>query len=500
MTVPPEQREVAEFLAGLTRATPAETHISLVFVGEDTVWKLKKAVALPFLDFTDLQTRRRMCLREVEINTPAAPGLYRDAVPIIRGPDGALSLGNPDDDAGAVDWVLRMARVPAGDFLDDIARHDGLDARLLDGLADTVAEYHQRLPPIGTTSPATAMRRVLDGNLRAARAAGLDAAELRRWVDAIGPALNRLSGWLDRRGADGWVRRGHGDLHLGNLCLWHGRPVAFDALEFDEDLATIDLGYDLAFLLMDLDRRVGRPAGNRVLNRYIARTGDAGLLAGLPVFLSMRAMIRAHVEATRGNAEQSSSYLTAASGYLRSAKAVVVAVGGLPGSGKSTLARALAPDLGPAPGALIPRSDEIRKRLHGVGPEAKLPQSAYSDAASTRVFAELTQQAGTAACAGHAVIADATFIDPQHRAALKAAAAAAGVPFIGLWLEVPLDVLAARIDARRNDASDATRTVLQAASRSPDAHAGGWVSISATDRDVALAAARDAVMSLHEMC
>ena len=115
--------------------------------------------------------------------------------------------------------------------------------------------------------------------------------------------------WLAQRARDGFVRRAHGDLHLGNLCLWQGRPVPFDALEFDEAMATIDLGYDLAFLLMDLDRRVSRAAANRVLNRYVARTGDAALTRGLPVFLSLRAMVRAHVEAKRGNAEMAARYL-----------------------------------------------------------------------------------------------------------------------------------------------------------------------------------------------
>src|ERR1700712_4300618 len=161
MAVPPEQQEVSEFLAGLTGSKLSETHVSLVYVGEDTVWKLKKSVALSFLDFTDIRPRRRLCLREVKINSPAAPGLYRDAVPIIRGPDGKLTLGTPDDESTAVDWVLRMARVPPEDFLDDIAERGGLDASLLDGLADTVAEYHRRLPAIFSTSPATSMHRVL---------------------------------------------------------------------------------------------------------------------------------------------------------------------------------------------------------------------------------------------------------------------------------------------------------------------------------------------------
>ncbi len=257
-------------------------------------------------------------------------------------------------------------------------------------------------------------------------------------------------------------------------------------------LATIDLGYDLAFLLMDLDRRVSRAAANRVLSRYVARTGDAALTGGLPVFLSLRAMIRAHVEAKRGDADIAVGYLAAASAYLQAKRSVVLAIGGLPGSGKSTLARALAPDLGRAPGALVLRSDEIRKRQYGVAPEDRLPQSAYSDAASEAVFTALAALVRVTAGGGHAVIADATFIDPRHRKMIEAAARAAGVPFLGFWLEVPLVDLEARIAARQRDASDATVAVLRAASRS-NPRAGDWVAIDATDAAGAQAAALDAV-------
>jgi uncharacterized protein len=268
--------------------------------------------------------------------------------------------------------------------------------------------------------------------------------------------------------------------------------VPFDALEFDEALATIDLGYDLAFLLMDLDRRVSRAAANRVLSRYVARTGDASLTGGLPVYLSLRAMIRAHVEAKRGAADIALGYLAAASAYLQAKRPLVLAIGGLPGSGKSTLARALAPDIGNAPGALVLRSDEIRKRQHGVAPEERLPQAAYSDAASEAVFAALAALVRVTASGGHAVVADATFIEPRHRTLIEAAARAAGVPFLGIWLEAPLAELEARIAARRHDASDATIAVLRAASRS-NPHAGAWIAIDATDASAAQAEARDAL-------
>ena len=207
------------------------------------------------------------------------------------------------------------------------------------------------------------------------------------------PRWTRSDPWLIQRAGEGFVRRAHGDLHLSNLCLWRGRPVPFDALEFDRSLATVDLAYDLAFLLIDLDHLVDRAAANRVLNRYVARTGDVGLVPVLPAFLSIRAMVRAHVEARSGHATAWQPYLQAAQDYLRPAPAIVVAIGGLPGTGKSTLARALAPELGRAPGALILRSDEIRKRQHNVEPEQRLPQSAYSDAASQVVFATIADGA-----------------------------------------------------------------------------------------------------------
>jgi uncharacterized protein len=491
MTVPPKQAEVVEFLRGLAGSEPLETHISLVFVGADTVWKLKKAVRLAFLDFSALEARQRFTLRELELNCPAAPGLYRDAVPVVRRADGTLGFGKADE-LPVVDWVLRMARVPGDDFLDAIAAAGGLTPQLLDALGDAIAAFHRGLPPAIGTDVIAAMRHVTHGNAQSARDAGLAEDAVQAWQGHTLGALDAVAPWLAQRELDGFVRRAHGDLHLGNLCLWRGRPVPFDALEFDEAMATIDLGYDLAFLLMDLDQRVTRAAANRVLNRYVARTGDAALTDGLPVFLSMRAMVRAHVEAKRGNADIAARYLSAATGYLQAKSPVVVAIGGLPGSGKSTLARTLAPELGNAPGALVLRSDEIRKRQHAVAPEQQLPQSAYGDTASEAVFAELAALVRATAAGGHAVVADATFIDPRHRIMVEAAARAAGVRFLGCWLEAPLAELEARIAARRLDASDATTAVLRAVGRS-DPRAGDWVAIDATDVAVAQHQAREAI-------
>jgi len=446
VSIPPAQAAVAAFLERLTNAAPIETHISAVYVGTDAALKMKKAVALGFLDFTELAERERFCRRELALNQPGAPALYRDVVAVTRGADGGLRLGGRGE---VVEWVLRMAPLPPEAFLDSLP---DIPPDLLDAIADAVAALHAAAPH-DDADAAAAMARVIAGNRAAGIAAGLDLAA---WQPEV--LLQRLAPMLRARAAAGFRRRCHGDLHLGNLCLLEGVPTPFDALEFDEDLATIDTGYDLAFLLMDLELRHARAAANRVLNRYVGVAGDDGFLAALPLFLSLRSVIRAHVEARRGRAH--AAYRDAALAYLAPPAPRLVAIGGLQGSGKSWLARALAPDIGAAPGALLLRSDAIRKRLHGVAPETRLPAEAYRPEVSARVHAALFAAAEAALAAGHSVIADAVWYDPAMRDALEAVARRTGAGFSGLWLEAPLPVLRARIAARRGDASDADEAVL----------------------------------------
>ena len=485
MTIPAEQKEVADFLSDLSGSQPTETHISAVFIGADTVWKLKKAVRMPFLDFSRVEAREHFLRRELALNQPTAPAIYRDLVAISRCPDGSLAIGEADP----VDWVLRMAPVPQSDFLDVIASSGRLTPQLLDDLGDCVAAYHARLGPVPNQDSSANLLRITEGNVRSALAAGLPTTEVEAWRRNIASAIDARGPWLSQRSAAGFVRRCHGDLHLGNLCLWDGKPVAFDALEFDETLATIDVAYDLAFLLMDLDRKVGRAASNRVMNRYVARTGDIALF-GYPVFLSQRAMIRAHVlQATYRCGEL---YLSAAESYLQTTPSQAIAVGGLQGTGKSTLARALAPEMGAAPGALILRSDEVRKRLHGVDPETRLPPEAYNEEANDRTNRALIDLATVAAASRHSVIIDATFLDLEVRGKLETAVRQSGVPFLGIWLVAPLAVLEARVSGRHGDASDATLAVLHRSTQIT-AGAGNWLEVDATDSKLTLQAVRAAI-------
>jgi len=307
-------------------------------------------------------------------------------------------------------------------------------------------------------------------NLRAAGDA-LDQDAVARLDQAARAALSAQTSLLERRRRDGKVRRCHGDLHLGNICLIDGKPTLFDAIEFSVELATIDVLYDLAFLVMDLvHRRLGGHA-SLVLNRYLDLARDDEGMAAMTLFLSARAAIRALVTNTaaalagdekqrQAKRDEARQYLALAEAVLAPAKPRVIAIGGRSGSGKSTVAQALAPDLSPVPGARILRSDVMRKTMLDLAPETKLPDSTYTRAMGRQVYARMEHEAARLIGAGVSVILDATFLDPRERQEAELMATNAGVPFTGIWLEAPGEVMAARLDERRGDASDATAAVL----------------------------------------
>ena len=218
-------------------------------------------------------------------------------------------------------------------------------------------------------------------------------------LDALTQTLLARHGpLLDRRRADSDVRHCHGDLHLANIVLLGDRPVLFDCIEFDDDFACIDVLYDLAFLLMDLIAKGHRPAAARLLNGWLERTADHAGLALLPMFLSLRAAIRAKVLGLAATSDPAADrteprrYLDLAMAFLAPASPILLAIGGGSGTGKTTLARYMAPFLpGPAPGAVILRSDVIRKTMLGRATTDRLPPEAYTREVSARVFATIAE-------------------------------------------------------------------------------------------------------------
>ena len=443
-----------------------DTHISLVFLAGDRAYKLKRAVQLPYVDFSTVDRRREACAAELALNRRTAPELYLETRAIVRRVDGGVEWGG-DGKAGAkiIDWVVVMRRFDQAQRLDAIVKAGGLKPRLVHALAAHITDFHaktKRRPDSGGTAALAAVITENDDCLRSSRAVAFPVERVGELREQSTVWLDRLAVLLDRRRAAGKVRRCHGDLHLRNICVIDGKPVLFDCIEFSEALASIDVLYDLAFLLMDLDHQGHRADANQVLNRYLDLADEADGLAAMPLFISLRAAIRAHVTASAGDDRADAhAYLDQACRALEPTPARLVATGGLSGTGKSMLAAALAPELGLATGARVLRSDVIRKRLFGLDPEARLPESAYTGEVTRRVYAAMCSQAADALRAGYSAIIDAVALRPHERQALAAVARKAGVPFTGLWLEASEGAMTERVAARRHDASDATAEIVK---------------------------------------
>jgi aminoglycoside phosphotransferase family enzyme/predicted kinase len=471
------QTDVVNFLAdpathGGSPVTRIDTHASVVFLAGDLAYKLKRAIRYSYLDYSAVEARRQACEAEVSLNRRTAPDIYLRASPICENADCALRIGGTGT---VIDWVVVMRRFDDELLFDRLAQRGALTLDHILELAGEIANFHRAAEVDRQAGGATAIAEVISGNLAnlSAHAPGIFAIvdiEVLRERSEI--ALQQVSGLLDRRRADGRVHLCHGDLHLRNVCLIAGKPVLFDCIEFSRELACIDVLYDLAFLLMDLEERHLRGLANAVFNRYLDLTDEGGGVQAMPLFLSIRAAVRAHVTATAAKlntvpetrdrlAAEARQYLQLALELIQPVEPVLIAIGGLSGTGKTTLAYNLAPRFGAAPGARVLRTDILRKRLAGEQLTARLPAAAYTDEATQRAYEALFAQSASILASGHGAIADGVFARENERQVIEAIAAGQDVPFAGLWLEAPLPVLEQRVEGRRADASDATVEVVR---------------------------------------
>lgn len=450
------------FLKGATWGFPGasvehhETHAAHVFLAGNRAFKIKKDVKLPYLDFSSVQKRRKVLEDELAINRRFNPDLYL-AVSAV--------LGEP---------VLVMNRFDSKDMLSARLRQGGVDDDLARALAAMMAASHRAAPRRDT--PGSGIMMGLGAQLSQAFIASPDLFQPGQTLEfhaLFEDALHRLKPLLNRRGDAGLVRRCHGDGHCKNIVVREGVPELFDAIEFSETIATIDVLYDLAFLLMDLMRRDARRAACLVLNHYLNLRRDSEDLSGLaalPLFLSTRAGVRALVLADlvhelpvadslrqRGDALD---YFRMSLNFLKPPPPVLIAIGGLSGSGKSTVATHVAPYLGAAPGAIHVRSDVERKWLAGVGETDALPWESYTRESSAAVYRAALDRAEQALRAGQSAILDAVFARAGERQMAESLAQRTGVSFAGYWLDADPAILKARVAARHGDASDATPDVV----------------------------------------
>ncbi len=450
------------WLAGRTDRA-IDTACAHVFLGADAAWKIKRHADLGYADFSTVALRKWALDRELEFNLAAAPDIYRAVRRITREPDGAFAIDGPGEIA---DHVLEMRRFDETGVL--AARPEAVGGALAEALGRMIAGFHAAAPlrPAGGLA---SLAFTVGSNAQLLRdtCEGLDQGRVETMIALTDAELERQAPLLAQRSEAGFARRCHGDLHLGNILVEDGRPILFDCIEFNDLLSDLDVQYDLAFLLMDLDFRGRRDAGVRAMSAYLdqaARTFGAEIWAGLaalPLMLSVRAGVRAHVSAHSGDPAAARAYVEAAIDHLSPAPPLLAAVGGLSGSGKSTFSRSVAWRLGASPGAVILRTDEVRKRLLNVAPTTTVGAANYAPEPYARTYDEMFANARALLAAGRSVVLDASFIDVTLRQRAEALAREAGVAFHSAWLEAPADVLQARVAGRSGDASDATVAVLQ---------------------------------------
>ena len=493
--------EVAAFLGaaethGLDRPPiRIDTHAAVVFLAGAIAYKIKRPVRFPFLDFSTPERREAACRSEMDVDRPIAPRIYRRLVAITREADGRLAFGGT---GRVVEWAVEMNRFDETATLDRRVAEGPLAAELVDGFAATVARMQARAGRREAAPWIADLGRYLDQNAEAfaLRPDLFPPGEAALLTERSRERLATLGDLLEARGRLGFVRLGHGDLHCGNVAVIEGEAQPFDAIEFDDAIATGDVLYDAGFLVMDLADRGDRASARRFLDRLTleatrleaeARVGrgaprgeetvaatflhEIDGLAGLALFLSIRAALRAKIAAARAPhldtagrdaAEAEARRLFGrAIDHMAPRTPRLIAIGGLSGSGKSRLAIDLAPGFEPSPGAMVLRSDQIRKLLAGVVDTARLPASAYTPEASARVYDLLVRAAGRVLAAGRSAIIDAVAARPEERARFAAIAASAEVPFTGIWLDVDAEVAAMRVGDRRGDASDADGRVVR---------------------------------------
>ena len=450
-----------------------ETHISWVILAGDLVYKVKKPIALDFLDFGSLDRRRHFCEEEVRLNKPWAPGIYLDVVPISV-IDGQAKVGDGSD---PVEYAVRMRRFDQSLRLDQQLEDGKLSVEDMKELAANIALRHERAPHIESTQ----RDRVLDLTAKFMRdnvvalEGGIDAAilePLREWTES---EIQKQSDLIAERFDAGYVRDCHGDLHLGNLVRLPSGITTFDCIEFNTDLRHIDVMCDLAFLVMDLVARKRSDLAAHFLNRYLEATGDYGGVQLLNLFFVYRCLVRAKVAVIRSeerddpeqrqtDVDEARFFCALASRQAQWKNPVLVIMHGLSGSGKTWVSGQLMAALP----AIRIRSDIERKRLFGIG-ETGSSRSAvgggiYSRETSRKVYAHLLHTCRMIMTSGHSVILDAAFLAQAERAEALRVARECGCPAVIVEVGAPADLLRERISRRMKEegtVSEASLDVLE---------------------------------------
>jgi uncharacterized protein len=467
-----------------------QTHISYVLLTGEFAYKIKKPTNFGFLDFTTLEKRHYFCQEELRLNQRLSPDLYLAVKAIAKAGDRyrfTIETSDPSVES-IVEYAVQMHEFPQEGLFSHLFQAGKLTPEMIRQLGVIVAEFHaiaDTSSDIQNYGSRTAVQRV-DANNFSISEAFIGRSQTQQQYDETRAFTTQFfehhADWFTQRQMDGKIRECHGDLHLNNVCLYQNKIQVFDCIEFSQDFRNIDVIYDAAFMVMDLEFQKRGDLANLFLNTYLEQTGDYWSAALLPLYLSMRAYIRGNVNALAlddptiseidktHSLQRSKDYYSLAWRYTRRSPGRLVIMSGLSGSGKSTVARQLAQPLN----AIHIRSDAVRKRLAGIslsapGDQDGIAESGIYTPEMTQLTYERMLELGIfLAQQGWSVILDAKYDRCNLRQAVLEAAQTAQIPIRIAQCTAPIGVLRDRLQHRTGDVSDATADLLDSQIRADE--------------------------------
>ena len=447
-----------------------QTHVSYILLTGDYAYKLKKAVNFGFLDYSTLELREHFCRQELEMNNRGAAEIYLEVLPITQ-TDNKIEL---EGNGTPVEYTLKMCQFPQDNLLINLFHQGKLTEKMVEELGRLVAQFHSKCPTndyVLSFGEVAKVRQAFDENYeQTAKYIGL--AQTQEQFDATKDFTDNFFATktevLANRIKNGWIRECHGDLHLGNICLWHDKILLFDCIEFNEPFRFVDVMYDLAYGVMNF--LVGnRPdLANVYLNSYLEESGDWEGLQVLPLYVSRQAYVRAKITSfllddpgvPATDKEQAkvtaSQYYKMALDCTKLEQGSLIIMSGVSGSGKSTIAKKIARQSN----AIHIRSDAVRKHLAGVSLTERGGEELYTPEMTEKTYGRLLELGILLASAGYAVILDAKYDRQSLRQSVIAAAEKHHLPLQILHCTAPEQILRDRLNSRTGDVSDATANLL----------------------------------------